>query len=140
MKRFLYALLIPAPLAAQVPQQPAERTITVEATGTVERTPEQAKLLLSVESEAATAAEAGRANANQMERLVAALRQLGLSGEMVRTIGYNLSPTYGRVGPRGQESPRITGYRAMNTVQVQIDSIARVGPIIDAALQAGANR
>jgi hypothetical protein len=141
MRRFLYALLLPAPLAAQMPQQPPARTITVEATGTVERAPEQAKLLLAVESEAPTAAEAGQANAGQMERLVAALRQLGLAGDKVRTVGYNLSPVYGRQpDPRQTESPRITGYRAVNTVQVEVDSMARVGAIIDGALQAGANR
>lgn len=141
MKRFLYALLLPVPLAAQTPQPPPPRTIAVDATGTIERAPEQAKLLLAVESEAATAAEAGRANADQMDRLVAALRQLGLTGDKVRTVGYDLSPIYGRPeDPRPQESPRITGYRAMNTVQIQVDSIARVGPIIDAALGAGANR
>src|SRR5690606_26587959 len=109
--------------------------------GTVERAPEEATLLLAVESEAQTAAEAGTANAAQMEQLVAALRQLGLGSDEIRTVGYNLNPIYGpQPDPRQAESPRITGYRAVNTVQVDIDSIARVGPIIDAALQAGANR
>jgi hypothetical protein len=137
----LFALLLPLPLAAQTPERPDVRTITVDATGTVERAPERARLLLAVESEASTAAEAGRANAGQMDRLVAALRQLGLTGPAVRTVGYDLSPIYGRTDdPRGIASPRITGYRATNTVQVEIDTIARVGPIIDATLAAGANR
>lgn len=141
MKRILFAVLLPLPLAAQTPERPELRTITVDAMGTVERAPERANLVLSVESEAPTAADAGQANAQQMDRLIAALRQLGYSGPEVRTTGYNLMPIYGRQDdPRGIESPRITGYRAVNTVQVQIDTIARVGPTIDAALGAGANR
>jgi uncharacterized protein len=137
----LWALLLPLPLAAQTPDRPELRTITVDAMGEVERAPERARLLLSVESEAPTAAEAGRANAEQMDRLLAALRQLGFTGPEVRTVGYNLMPIYGQQDdPRGLESPRITGYRAINTVQVQIDTIARVGPTIDTALGAGANR
>jgi uncharacterized protein len=141
MKKMLLAVLLPLPLAAQTPEQPQIRTITVDAMGTVERAPERARLMLSVESEATTAAEAGRANAEQMDRLIAALRQLGYTGPEVRTIGYDLNPIYGRQDdPRGIASPRITGYRAVNTVQVQIDTIARVGPTIDAALNAGANR
>jgi uncharacterized protein len=36
-------------------------------------------------------------------------------------------------------APRITGYRAQNTVQVEVRDIAAVGKVIDAALGAGAN-
>ena len=36
--------------------------------------------------------------------------------------------------------PRITGYRASNEVSVELSDLAKVGPAIDAAIGAGANR
>ena len=38
----------------------------------------------------------------------------------------------------GGKSPKVTGYRARNTVQIEIRSIDAVGKVIDAALGAGA--
>ncbi|HEX7088866.1 MAG TPA: SIMPL domain-containing protein [Longimicrobiales bacterium] len=139
------ALLLPACAArAQQPETapPArERTITVTGTGAVDRTPDQAVILLAVESTAPTAQAAAESNAQTMERLIAALRRLGLGEDRVRTASYQLHPEYARNEPRaGPEEPRIVGYRAMNMVRVTVDDVERVGEVIDAALAAGANR
>src|SRR5687768_17478600 len=88
MRRFLLglAVAVPAMGSAQQPQpQPFERTVTVNATAMVEREPERAVIMLAVESPAATAQLAARANATKMDALVAALRKLGISGPNVRT-------------------------------------------------------
>jgi hypothetical protein len=49
-----------------------------------------------------------------------------------------------RVCPRGRrtgrEPPRIVAYRAVNMVQVTVDTVARMGGIIDTAIGSGANR
>ncbi|HSJ15084.1 MAG TPA: SIMPL domain-containing protein [Longimicrobiales bacterium] len=140
MKRILLlaALLAPAGAAAQqVPVPP--RTVTVSANAMVERAPDQAVLVLAVESQATTAREAARANATKMERVVAALRQAGVAGERIRTIGYELIPEYAQE-TRGRDAPRIVSYRAVNRVQVTIDAIDRVGTVLDASIEAGANR
>lgn len=141
MKRYwpvLGALLLPTAAAAQqVVEQP--RTLTVSASASVERAPDQAVLTLAVESEAENARDASRANAAKMERVVAALRQAGIAAEKIRTVGYELQPQYAREN-RGEDPPRIVGYRAVNRVQTTIDAIDRVGPALDAAIDAGANR
>lgn len=133
----LAALLLPASLAAQQVEQP--RTLTVSATASVERAPDQAILTLAVESEAENARDASRANAEKMQRVVAALRQAGIPADKIRTVGYELQPQYAREN-RGEDPPRIVGYRAVNRVQTTIDAIDRVGPALDAAITAGANR
>ena len=140
MKRMLLlaALLAPATLEAQQPQ-PQPRTVTVSAYATVERAPDQAVMVLAVESQASTAREAARANATKMERVVAALRQAGIAADRIRTVGYELNPQYAQED-RGREAPRIAAYRAVNRVQVTIDAIDRVGAALDAAIEAGANR
>jgi uncharacterized protein YggE len=141
--RFLWiGLLAIAPgmaVAQQVPEREQPRTLTVNGVGTVERAPERARLLVAVESEGQSAAQAGQANAEAMDRVVAALRRAGLSAAQVRTVSYHLNPVYQGPGREGA-APRISGYRAVNMVQITVDSIARLGAIIDATLGAGANR
>lgn len=131
-------LMIPAAgLAQETQEQP--RTITVSATGTVEREPEQGVVTFAVESEAATGALAAESNARRMTELVAALRRAGIADRDIRTLSYELRPEYARE-PRGAEPPRIVAYRAINMVQVTVDTVARLGRIIDTAVNAGANR
>ena len=139
MKKLLFAVMLAAPLPAlaQVPQAPPPRTLSINANATVERAPDQATLLLAVESEAGNAQQAAAANATKMDRLMAALRQLNIPAAKIRTVSYQLQPQYAQ--DRG-EQPRIASYRAMNQVQVVLDAVDRVGPTIDAALNAGANR
>jgi uncharacterized protein YggE len=78
-----------------------------------------------------------------MDALIAALRQLRISGPLIRTTAYELQPEYANERPQPAERPgppRIVGYRAVNMVQVIVDSVPRVGAVIDAAIRAGANR
>lgn len=136
----LSTLLLPASLLAQQPVEP--NTVTVSATASVQRAPDQATLDLAVETFAATAEQASRANAQKMDALVKALERLGLKGDRIRTIGYNVYPEYEHrpEAPRQPGEERVVGYRATNMVQVTIDDVSRVGSVIDAAVKAGANR
>jgi uncharacterized protein len=137
----LVLLLFPAIAHAQAVTPPAEppRTLTVSAVGTVELEPEQGVVLLAVESEGETAQAAARANAERMTRLMTALRRAGVPEREIRTTSYELRPEYAR-DDRGAAAPRITGYRAVNMVQVTVDTVARLGGIVDAAIASGANR
>jgi uncharacterized protein len=141
MRRALWTLplLLPSALAAQVPPAEQPRTLTVNAVGTVEREPEQGIVVLAVESEAANAQAAAAANAQRMSQLNAALRRANIAERSIRTISYELRPEYARED-RGQAAPRITGYRAINMVQVTVEDVARLGSIIDTAIGSGANR
>lgn len=131
------ALLVPAALAAQTNDEPDR--LTVSATASVERAPDRAVLMLAVESEAATAREASQQNATNMTRVVDAIRQAGVPADRIRTISLQLNPVYSRPAP-GEQGPRITGYRASNMVQITVDSIVRLGAVMDASVAAGANR
>jgi len=138
---FITALmLLPGALHAQtVVEQP--RTITVNGMATVEREPEQGVVLLAVESEATNARAAADANATKMAQLIPALRRAGIAERNIRTVSYELRPEYTRPSAeRNQDPPRIAGYRAINMVQVTVDTVARMGASIDAAIANGANR
>jgi uncharacterized protein len=130
-------LLLPAATAAQ--QAPDRPTISVSASAFVEREPDEAVIVLAVESQAPLARTAAQQNAELMQRVLDAVRRQNVPADRIRTISYQLTPEYARP-ERDREPPRIVSYRAVNMVQVRVDGVTRVGAIIDAALDAGANR
>lgn len=149
MKRSLLAgafvLAAAGQLWAQEPVVRREpRTLHVSGMGIVQRQPDRAVVLVAVESRAATAQAAAQENARKMDAVYAALRHIGVVPPKVQTISYELHPQYSQPDPRRGEPepfvPRIVGYVAMNMVRVETDSVLRAGPIIDAAIAAGANR
>jgi uncharacterized protein YggE len=133
--------LTPSLVSAQQPQTPPERTVVVNATAAVEREPERAVVLLAVESQGPTARQASATNATKMDAMLAALRKAGIPGPQIRTVSYTLQPEYSRPGRDDpQKPPVISSYRAINMVQVTVDTVSKAGGVIDTALQAGANR
>ena len=130
--------LLASPVAAQSPAEMPPH-VSVNAVGRSMRDPDQAMLMLAVESEGNTARQAAQANATKMDRLITALRGAGLTGPAVRTTSYSIEPQYDYKRDTGGP-PRIVGYRAMNMVQVTIDDVTRVGAIVDLAVDAGSNR
>ncbi len=142
------AMLLSTLTATARAQQPAgappepERTINVSASGRVERTPDQAVVSLAVENMAPTAQRAAQQNAQLMDQVVRALRQAGIPGDHIRTQYFNLNPEYQytQPGPGRPGEQKLVGYRASNMVEATVDSIPRVGIVIDAAIAAGANR
>lgn len=136
----LLLLLVPAGLGAQEVVQ--QHTVSVSGMATVQRQPDQAVVLLAVESFAPTAREAAAANARKMDAVIGALRRLGLREDKIRTVGYSVTPEYDYSNrtPRQQGDDRLLGYRARNTVQVTTNNVEEAGTIIDTALTAGADR
>lgn len=131
-----------ADTAAAQPQAgpgPREQSIRVTGTGEARAQPDQAIADFGVETLAATAQAAAAENAERMDRVIAALVRAGVPRDRIETRDYNVFPDY---DPRPVETgePRIRGYRVMNTVSATTDDIEKVGPVIDAALAAGANR
>jgi uncharacterized protein YggE len=97
--------------------------------------PDTAVVVLSVVTQSKRAVEAQQVNARKSEAVIAAAKAESGANTEVRTSGYGLQPQREWWG--GQ--PRITGYEARNTVTVTVSDLDRVGAVIDAATQAGAN-
>ena len=127
------------PVTAQVSSTPgpavAPPAIAVSAVGESRITPDRAMLHIAVESQGETAAAAAATNAAQQTKVIDAVKAAGVAAAQIRTAGYNVFPEYAQGAGR---APRVTGYRANNTVQVEIRTLADVGKIIDASLAAGA--
>lgn len=121
----------PAPAPSQSPPY-----IAASAAGESRVTPDRALVQVAVESRAESAAEAGADNRAKQERVIAAVKAAGVAAPQIRTAAYNVSPEYAQ--PEKGRAPRVIGYRARNTVQVEVRNIDNVGKVIDAALGAGA--
>ena len=96
------------------------RTVSLSATGTVRRAPDQAIVTLAVETRAATARQAAQQNAQRMTAVIQAIRQVGIPGDRIHTESYNLSPEYQYVQPAPGKpgEQRLIGYTASNSVRV----------------------
>ena len=110
--------------------------VVVSGDARVEAQPDTALVLVAVVTESRNASEAQAENASRTEAVVRAVRAAaGRTGE-VQTSGYSLQPQYVY---KDNQTPTITGYVARNGVAVTTGELNRVGAIIDAASQAGAN-
>lgn len=110
--------------------------VIVAGDSIVQAQPDTAILAISVVTQAKRALDAQQDNANKSDEVVRTLKSAAGAGAEIKTAGYSLQPQ--RIY-RENQPPTITGYEARNTVMVTISDLTKVGPVIDAAAQAGAN-
>jgi len=111
--------------------------LSVAAQAEAKRVPDIATVSTGVVTRAADANAAMRANAEQMAKVVAAIKAAGIAAKDVQTSGISLNPTY-QYGEN--QPPKITGYEAHNTVNVVVRDIGRLGKILDSFAAVGANQ
>jgi uncharacterized protein YggE len=122
-------------MIAQTPPPQGPPSITTSALGESTVVPDRAMLSVAVESRGETAALAGADNAKKQTKVIDAVKAAGVAAAQIRTVGYNVYPEYTQAPGK---DPRVTGYRAHNTVQIEIRNLESVGKVIDAVLAAGA--
>lgn len=132
------AIAFATPLQSQQPVQGPPQIVT-SAQGEVRMAPDRASLSIGVQSRAATAAEAAAQNSRKQRAVIDAIKAKGVPAEQIATSGFNVIPEtqYDR---EGKTAPRTTSYLVTNVVGVELRRIDQVGPVIDAALGAGANQ
>ena len=111
--------------------------LDVSATGEVTRIPDLAIVSAGVQTLQPSASAAIEENAGKMERVRAALKHAGIEDRDIQTSSINLNPEYQYDQNR---PPRLTGYRATNTVNVKFRDLKRTGAILDALVAEGANQ
>jgi len=136
----IVSLAAAAPLAAQASGVAPSTLSSIRVTGDarVSARPDRVQIDLGVQNQAQLSQDAASANARQLEAVLAAVRKAAGPGAQLRTASYSLSPNYQYHSGGGE--PTITGYTALNVVEVQLDDLARIGEVIDAATRVGANR
>jgi uncharacterized protein len=119
-------------------QQPAETSggITVVGQGTAYGQPDQATVIVGVETFAPSVDEATTQNQETLNSVMGALEEAGIAPEDIQTTNYSLyaEQIYGERGPEG-----IAGYRVSNQVNVKIRDISKVSDVLGVVTGAGAN-
>ncbi|MET0329098.1 MAG: SIMPL domain-containing protein [Luteimonas sp.] len=117
---------------------PSDGTLlSISAQAEASRAPDIATISTGVVTQAADANAAMRANAEQMSKLMQAIRSAGIGERDVQTSGVNLSPQYRYAE---NQPPAITGYQASNTVNLKVRDIGKLGQVLDALVASGANQ
>lgn len=130
----LLLTLVPALVSAQQGAQPTEPVVVTTGEGVVNVVPDRAWITLSAESRANSPREAQRKNTEVMTPVLDKLKSAGAPAEAIRTIGYDLQQEFDFVNNR-----RVSrGYVARNTVDVRVDTVDRVGELLEIAVASGA--
>lgn len=111
--------------------------LSVSAQADAHRVPDIAMVSTGVVTQAADANAAMRANAAQMDKVMASIRAAGIADRDIQTSGINLNPQYRYAE---NQPPTITGYQASNTVSLKIRDIGKLGKVLDALVASGANQ
>ena len=116
--------------------------ISVSGTGTVSAMPDQGQISFTVREMDALAANAVSRQAAIMEKVLVALAAEGIAKEDITTSGYSLNPVYNYTDYKEYYYPPPTrdekiGYEAVQSIQVTVNDLPRVGSVLDKIVQAG---
>ena len=143
LRPVLFALLAFPMFAAHAQQAPqpmiaADSTLLqVSAHAEAHRVPDVATISAGVVTQAADANAAMRANAQDMDKVMKAIRAAGIAERDIQTSGINVNPQYRYAE---NQPPAITGYQASNTVSLKVREIQDLGRVLDALVASGANQ
>lgn len=115
-------------------EEPQSNIISVSGTGSAYATPDLAYVSVAIVTQSAMAAEAQQKNTDTSNKVIDALRAIGVSKENLATESYSLRPIYNY-----DKQQTIVGYECRNSLRVTWKEIYEVGKVIDAAVRGGAN-
>jgi len=113
------------------------RTISVSGTGTIDATPDIARLSLAVQRRDASMQVARDDTVRVSKAFLALCTKLGIKESKIRTSGLTIQPEY-----RWDEKENkqiVTGYFVQRQLQVEINDLDKLGDVIEGAIDAGVN-
>lgn len=126
---------------AATPAADAGRVITVVGQGSARVAPDVAQVSVGVDTVADTVSDAVKESNGKMDAILAALKALGIAEKDIQTQNYSISveQSSGVPSPEGSEVAGKPRYRVTNMVTVTIRELSKVGNVLDAVVEAGAN-
>jgi uncharacterized protein len=121
------------------PESARPRPATLQVTGQarVSDAPDRVYIDIGVTTQAQRSEAATSRNAARISAVIAAVKRVSGSTVQLTTTEYSISPSYHY--PHDGGTATIVGYTASNVVRVRLDDLTRIGPVIDAATEAGSN-
>ncbi len=124
-----------APASDQSASNP--RTLTVSGTGIAYLTPDIAYVNIGVHTENKDAAVAVSSNNTNSQKVIDALKKFGIADKDIQTTNFSIYPQQ-QFDNQGKATGEIN-YVVDNTVYVTVRDLSKIGNLLDAVVQAGAN-
>lgn len=110
--------------------------ISVSGHGEIKTEPDVAYLQMGVTTTGNTPDEVTRLNATRTTALLNAMRKAGVAASDIQTQGFSVQPQYDY-----RATPAVlTGFEAVNSLQITVRVLAQAGPLLDTATRAGATQ
>lgn len=116
----------------------AVRSISVTGQGEASGPPDRAQISAGVQTLAKTVTQASQENQSIVEAIMRALGQQGIDKKNIQTSNYSIWPEQ-QHDPQQANQIHITGYNVSNVVTVIVEDIDKVGDVLAAVTNAGAN-
>ncbi len=113
-------------------------TISVTGQAELDVAPDEAYVVLVVETEGASAKETQDTNAQISDQVIKAIVGKGVKKDQIDTIGYSLYKREGYDPKTGK--PFSLGYQQTHTMKITVKDVEKTGDVIDAAIDAGSTR
>lgn len=119
-----------------------EKVITVTGNANSSVEPDLVNISFGVEIQEKTAKDALAANSELMNKVIAAITQVGITDSEISTSQFNIYPVYDNYQEKetGRYVQELIGYRVSNIINVKTEKLDSVAAIIDSAVSAGVNR
>lgn len=133
---FIYSKLAgPIPFSVNSTTTTKSDAFSVVGEGKVSVKPDMAAVTVGIITKASTV-KSGQDQSNQViNNISAAVKNLGVGEEDIKTTNYNINPDYDYSGG----TSRITGYTATANLAIKVREIDKVNEVIDKATANGAN-
>lgn len=118
----------------------AAATLTVVGEARMTAPPDMAVLTTGTVSTAKTADDALAANSKAVTEVIAALKAQGIPANDIATSNFSIQPQYVYPQQGSREPPKLAGFEVRNGVRVTVRDLAKLGPLLDKAVQSGANQ
>jgi len=144
---FIYtAIAGPIPFSINSVTTTKSDAFSVSGEGRVEAKPDSATIRLGVVAKGATE-EVAKNNMNtSINRVLGALKDLGISEDKIKTENFNIYPEYNSVrAPVTADSPgpdqnQIAGYTGNTNLSITVETAELANQVLDAGVEAGANQ
>lgn len=134
-------ILLTSPALAQEQGKAVVSQIKVPASASTEVVPDMATIRLAVMTERKTSQEAAAENARSATKVIEEIKALKIEARDVRTVAVTVAPVFGEEkDASGRVVKRtVTGYRALNSLEIRVREIGKVGPIAQQLIDKGGN-
>jgi uncharacterized protein YggE len=116
-------------------------TLTVTGDAELEFPADELRITIAVVNSGDEAGQVMKENSRAMQRVIEALKRVGLRDDEYETGRFSINPQY-QPRPRDADrnwKPRIVGYVVENSINVKTKQLELIGELIEKSVEAGAN-